>query len=407
MTLKRLKTTLVGAAALVAAASPAVAQISDNVVKIGVLTDMQGTYSDLTGKGSVEAARMAIADFGGKVKGVPIELVFADHQNKADIASNKAREWYDVDKVDMINDLVTSSVAIAVQELSKNKNRVSITVGAASSDLTGKLCTATGIHYAYDTYALAKGTGAATVKNGGDSWFFLTADYAFGHALERDTSAFVTAAGGKVLGQVRHPFPNQDFSSFLLQAQASKAKVIGLANAGQDTILSIKQAAEFGIVESGQRLAGLLMFITDVHALGLKTAQGLMLTTGYYWDLDDETRAFGKRYFEKTKAMPSMVQAGVYSSTMAYLKAIDATGTDEAQAVVKQMKKEPIKDFFAKGAQIREDGRLPKEMYLVQVKKPGDSKGPWDYYNVVQRIPGDEAYRPMKDGGCPLVTAAK
>jgi len=392
-----------GALMTAALAVPASAQISDNVVKIGVMTDMSGTYADIGGKGSVEIAKMAIADFGGKVKGVPIELVSADHQNKPDVASNLARQWYDVEKVDMITDLLTSSVALAVQEITKEKNRVAMHNGAASSDLSGKACSPNGIHWTYDTYALAKGTGAATVQTGGDSWFFLTADYAFGHALERDTANFVKAAGGKVVGQVRHPFPNQDFSSFLLQAQGSGAKIIGLANAGQDTIQSVKQAAEFGITQGGQRLAALLLFINDVHSLGLQTAQGLVLTTGFYWDLNEDTRAFSKRFYEKQKAMPSMVQAGVYSSIMHYLKAVEASGTDAGKAVVEQMKKTPVNDFFAKNGKVREDGRMVHDMYLAQVKKPSESKAPWDYYKILKTIPGDDAFRPMTEGGCSLV----
>jgi branched-chain amino acid transport system substrate-binding protein len=303
----------------------------------------------------------------------------------------------------MITDLVTSSTALAVREVSREKQRVDIVVTAASSDLTGKACSPTGIHYAYDTYALAKGTGAATVATGGDTWFFITADYAFGHALERDTAAFVTKAGGKVLGAVRAPINTPDFSSFLLQAQGSKAKVIGLANAGGDTINSIKQANEFGITKGGQSLAGLLIFDSDVHALGLATAKGLVLTTGFYWDRTDETRAFGKRFFEKMGSMPTMAHAGVYSSVLHYLKAVDAAGSDEAAKTMAKMREIPVNDFFAKGGKIREDGRMVHEMYLMQVKAPEESKYPWDYFKLLKTIPADEAFRPLSESECPLV----
>jgi branched-chain amino acid transport system substrate-binding protein len=382
------------------------AQVSGDVVKIGVLNDQSGPYADLAGKGSVIAAQMAAEDFGGKVLGKPIEIVTADHQNKPDIASSIANQWIDTENVDVIADVPTSSVALAIQEITKNKNRIFLISGAASSDLTGKNCSPTGIHYTYDTYSLAKGTGGALVKSGGDSWFFITADYAFGQALERDTTAAVTAAGGKVLGSVKHPFPGTtDFSSFLLQAQSSGAKVVGFANAGADTINSIKQAGEFGLVAGGQKLAGLLVFLSDVHSLGLKTAQGLVVTDGWYWDRDDETRAFGKKFADKNGGkMPTMVQAGVYSGVMHYLRAVDAAKTDEAKAVVAKMKDTPINDFFAKNGKIREDGRMVHDMLLVQVKTPEESKGPWDYYKILSVIPGDEAFRPMKaEFGCPLV----
>ena len=386
-----------------AAAPAGAAKISDGVVKIGILTDLSGLYSDLSGAGSVLAARMAIEDFQAREKpGFKIELVSADHQNKGDVASNKAREWFERDNVDMIGDLVTTSTALAVMPVAKEKNRITIVSGAASTPITGKSCTDLNVHYVYDTYALANGTGKAVVKQGGDSWFFLTADYAFGHALERDTSATVLANGGKVLGSVRHPFPGTDFSSFLLKAQSSGAKVIGLANAGTDTTNSIKQAAEFGVTPK-QALAGLLMFLTDVHTLGLKTTQGMYLTEGFYWDLNADTRAWSKRFFEKHKKMPTMVQAGVYSSTMHYLKAIKAVGTDEAQAVMKKMKETPINDFFAKNGRIREDGRHVHDFYLLQVKKPEESKYPWDYYHVRQVIPANEAVTPADKSECPLM----
>ena len=382
---------------------PATPNISDGVVKIGILTDLSGLYADLSGSGSIMAARMAIEDFQAREKpAFKIELVSADHQNKGDVASNKAREWFERDNVDMIGDLVTTSTALAVMPIAKEKNRITIVSGAASTLITGKNCTDTNVHYVYDTYALANGTGKAVVKQGGDSWFFLTADYAFGHSLERDTSAVVQANGGKVLGAVRHPFPGTDFSSFLLKAQASGAKVIGLANAGTDTTNSIKQAAEFGIMPK-QSLAGLLMFLTDIHSLGLKTAQNMYLTEGFYWDLNAETRAWSKRFFERQKRMPTMVQAGVYSSTMHYLNAIKAAGTDEAKAVMAKMKETPINDFFAKNGRIREDGRHMHDFYLLQVKKPEESKYPWDYYHVRQTIPAIEAAVPAANSECPLL----
>jgi branched-chain amino acid transport system substrate-binding protein len=380
-------------------------KLSDGKVKIGVLTDLSGLYSDLSGAGAVLAVKMAIEDFQAMEKGksFPIELVSADHQNKGDVASNKAREWFERDQVDMITDLVTTSTALAVMPVAKEKNRITIVNGAASTPITGsKQCTDTNVHYTYDTYALANGTGKAVVKQGGDTWFFLTADYAFGHALEKDTTATVLANGGKVLGSVRHPFPATDLSSFLLKAQSSGAKVIGLANAGTDTTNSIKQAAEFGITPK-QSLAGLLMFITDVHSLGLKATQGMYLTEGFYWDFNDETRAWSKRFFEKHKRMPTMAQAGDYSSTMHYLKAVKAAGTDEAKAVMRKMKDTPINDFFAKNGHIREDGRHVHDFYLLQVKKPDESKYPWDYYHVRQVIPANDAVMPVAQSECPLL----
>jgi branched-chain amino acid transport system substrate-binding protein len=381
------------------------AQISDGVIKIGVLNDQSGTYADLSGQGSVWAARKAVEDYCKTNKCEKIEVVFADHQNKPDIGSNVARQWYDVDKVDVIVDVPTSSVALAVNNITKEKNKVFLSSGAASSDLTGKACTPNTIHWTYDTWSLANGTGNAVVKTGGDTWFFLTADYAFGHALERDTKALVEKSGGKVLGAVRHPFPGQDFSSFLLQAQASKAKIIGLANAGADTINSVKQAAEFGIVEGGQNLASLLMFITDVHAIGLKTAQGLVFTEAWYWDLNDENRKFADEFSPANKGnRPSMVQAGVYSAVMHYLKAVHALGSDaDGAKVVAKMKELPTEDrLFGKG-QVRADGRKIHDMYLFEVKKPAESKGPWDYYKLRATIPAAEAFRPIDQGDCPLV----
>jgi branched-chain amino acid transport system substrate-binding protein len=396
---------LAGAAALSAGLALAQADYSDGVIKIGVMNDQSGLYSDLSGQGSVWAARKAIEDFGAAAKGMKVEVVFADHQNKPDIGSNVVRQWYDVDKVDVVVDVPTSSVALAVNTITKEKNKVFLVSGAAASDLTGKACSPNTVHWTYDTWALANGTGNALVKTGGNTWFFLTADYAFGHALERDTAAVVEKSGGKVLGKVRHPFPGQDFSSFLLQAQQSKAKVIGLANAGSDTTNSIKQAAEFGIVQGGQNLAGLLVFITDVHALGLKTAQGLVLTEAWYWDQNDNNRAFAKEFAAANKGnMPTMVQAGVYSAVFHYLKAVHELKADgDGAAVVAKMKSMPTDDkLFGKG-EVRQDGRKTHPMHLYEVKSPAESKGPWDYYKVRATIPASEAFRPVADGGCPLV----
>ncbi|MDD2990824.1 MAG: ABC transporter substrate-binding protein [Zoogloea sp.] len=390
-------------AALAALSAGAQAQISGGVVKIGVLTDLSGTYSDLAGSGAVLATKMAVEDFIAKEKpGFKIEVVSADHQNKADIASNKAREWFEREGVDTATELVTTSVALAVMKIAKEKDRIALMSGPASTPITNEQCNDVTVHYTYDTYALANGTAKAVTKQGGKSWFFLTADYAFGQALEKDASAVVSANGGKVLGSVRHPFPGSDFSSFLLKAQASGAQVIGLANAGADTTNAIKQAAEFGITPT-QSLAGLLMFITDIHSLGLKTTQGMYLTEGFYWDLNDETRAWSKRFFGVQKKMPTMVQAGQYSSVYHYLKAVKAAGTDDTKKVMAQMKKMPINDFFAKNGQIREDGRMVHDMYLMQVKKPADSKYPWDYYHVRQTIPAAEAFQPLSQSRCPLV----
>ena len=398
---------LIGLAAIVVAfgCGSAQAQYSDGTIKIGVMNDMSGTYSDLSGQGSVVAARMAVEDFGAAAKGMKVEIVSADHQNKPDVGSNVVRTWIDVDKVDVIVDVPTSSVALAVNEIVRDKNKVFLVSGAAASDLTGAKCTPNTIHWTYDTWALANGTGKAIVKTGGDTWFFLTADYAFGHALERDTSAVVEKNGGKVVGRVRHPFPGTDFSSFLLQAQSSKAKIIGLANAGSDTINSIKQASEFGITRSGQNLAALLAFITDVNALGLPTAQGLIMTEAWYWDLNDANREFAKKFAPQFKGVhPTMVHAGVYSAVTHYLKAVEALKSDaDGKAVVAKMKEMPTDDkLFGKGT-VRADGRKIHPMYLFEVKTPAESKGPWDYYKLRATIPADEAFRPMAEGGCPLV----
>lgn len=379
------------------------AQISGNVVKVGVLTDLSGTYSDLSGSGAVLATQMAIDDFIAKEKpSFKIEMISADHQNKADIASNKAREWFDREGVDTATELVTTSVALAVMKVAKEKDKIALMSGPASTPITNEQCNDVTVHYTYDTYALSNGTAKAVTKQGGKTWFFLTADYAFGQALEKDASAVVVANGGKVLGSVRHPFPASDFSSFLLQAQASGAQVIGLANAGADTTNAIKQAAEFGITPK-QSLAGLLMFITDIHSLGLKSTQGMYLTDSFYWDLNDETRAWSKRFFDKQKKMPSGIQAGQYSSIYTYLKAVKAAGTDDTKKVMEMMKKTPINDFFAKNGRIREDGRMVHDMYLAQVKKPEESKYPWDYYTIKAVIPAEEAFQPLSQSRCPLI----
>ncbi|WP_284735555.1 ABC transporter substrate-binding protein [Dongia deserti] len=392
------------AALLAAAAAPAfAAEISDGKVKIGILNDQSGVYADFGGKWSVEAAKMAVEDFGGKVQGATIEVISADHQNKPDIAANIARQWYDTEQVDAIMELTTSSVALAVQGISAEKKKIDIVTGAATTDLTGKACSPYGFHWAYDTHSLAVGTGGALVKQGGDTWYFLTADYAFGYSLEEQTSNFVKAQGGKVLGSVRHPLATTDYSSFLLQAQASGAKVIGLANAGLDTANSIKQAAEFGIVAGGQRLAALLFTLAEVHGLGLEAAQGLTLTEGFYWDRNDESREWSKRYMERTGRMPNMVQAGTYSAVTQYLKAIDKSGTDETEAVSEELHAMPVDDIFAHGGKVGPNGRMIHDMYLMEVKKPSESKQPWDYYKVLATIPGDEAYIKPEESGCPLV----
>ena len=386
-----------------AALGSAHAQISDNVVKIGVLTDLSGVYSDVAGKGTVVATEMAIADFLEKEKpSFKIEAVSADHQNKGDIAANKAREWFERDKVDVASELVTTSVALAVMKIAKEKNRIALISGAASTLVTNKDCNDVTVQWTYDTYAVANGTAKAVVKQGGKKWFFLTADYAFGHSLEKDAGNVVKANGGEVVGAVRHPFPGSDFSSYLLKAQASGAQIIGLANAGGDTINAIKQAAEFGITQK-QQLAGLLMFITDIHSLGLKATQNMYLTEGFYWDLNPETRAWSKRFFDQTKRMPTMIQAGQYSSVMHYLKAVKAINSDDTAKVMTQMKKTPINDFFAKNGTIRVDGRMVHDMYLLQVKKPAESKTPWDYYHVRATIPAAEAFQPLSESTCPLV----
>lgn len=381
------------------------AQMSDNVVKIGVLNDRSGLYADLSGQGSVIAAQMAAQDYGAAAKGVKVEIIGADHQNKPDIGSNIARQWLDIDKVDVIVDVPNSGVALAVNEIVREKNKVYLNSGAGTSDLTGKACSPNTVHWTYDTWALANGTGKAVVQSGGDTWFFIVADYAFGQTLERETSAVVTANGGKVLGSVRHPLSTADFSSYLLQAQSSKAKVIGLANAGTDLTNSIKQAGEFGIIQGGQNLAGLLVFITDVHGIGLQAAQGLVLTEAFYWDLNDGTRAWSKRFAERNGGKyPTMIHAGVYSAVLHYLKAVEALKSDaDGAKVVAEMKRTPTDDPLLGKGTIREDGRKIHDMFLFQVKKPAESKAPYDYYTLRATIPAAEAFRPLDQGNCPLV----
>ena len=392
----------VASALALAAAAPAAAQSVN--VKIGVLNDRSGVYADISGVGSEWAAKRAVEDFGAAAKGINVEVLAADHLNKPDVGANIARQWIDVEKVDAIVDVPTSSVALAVNAIVREKNKVHLNSGAATSDLTGKACSPNTVHWTYDTWALANGTGNAIVKQGGKTWFFLTADYAFGHALERDTAAVVEKAGGKVLGSVRVPFPGTDFSSFLLQAQSSGAQVIGLANAGGDTINSIKQAAEFGIVQGGQSLAGLLIFVTDVHALGLKAAQGLIFTSPWYWDQDENSRAFSKAYFKELNRMPGYTVAGVYSAVIHYLKAVEALkDASDGKKVVAKMKEMPTEDKLMGKGSIRIDGRHIHDMFLYEVKKPEESKYAWDYYKLRAKIPAAEAWRPLDQGGCELV----
>ncbi len=395
----------IGAALLLACTLTGQAQdkISDGVVKIGMLEDMSSIYADITGVGAVTAAKMAVEDFGGKVLGKPIEVISADHQNKPDIASATAREWFDNQHVDALMDVAASATALAAIDVAKTKNKIVVLNGPGAARITNEACTPVSIHYTYDNYALSHGTGAAMVKEGYNTWFFLTADYAFGHDLEKITAGVVKASGGQVLGSVSVPINTSDFSSALLQAQASKAKVIGLANAGADTTNSIKQAAEFGVVQGGQKLAGLLVFINDINSLGLQTAQGMLLTNAFYWDRNEESRGWSQRYFQRMNKMPNMAQAGIYSATTHYLKAVQAAGTDDTQAVMEKMRSMPINDFFAKNGKIREDGRMVHDMYLYEVKKPAESKGPWDYYKLVATIPADQAFQPLSESKCPLV----
>ncbi|HYD69165.1 ABC transporter substrate-binding protein [Azospirillum sp.] len=395
---------LLAGIATISMAGPAAAQISDNVVKIGVLNDRSGPYADLGGEGSAIAARMAVEEFGGSVLGKPVAIVTADHQNKPDIGSTLARRWIDEEQVDAIADVPHSATALGVLTVTREKNRMLLLSGPALTEFTGKQCAPTTIHWTYDSYSMANGTVRALVKQGGDTWFFLTGDNAGSHSQERDGITFVEKAGGKVAGTVRHPLNTLDFSSYLLQAQSSNAKVIGLANAGGDTVNSIKQAAEFGITQGGQRLASLLMFISDVHAIGLKDAQGLVVTEPFYWNMNDKTREWSRRFMAKHGGRaPTAAQAGVYGAVLHYLKAIDKAGTDDSLAVAKAMKELPVNDMFSTNFKIRPDGRVVRDMYLLEVKSPAESKEPWDYYKVVATIPGDEAYRPMAEGGCPLV----
>ncbi len=400
--MKKLLTSAVASALMVGGAQ---ADISDNTIKIGYLADMSGTYRDLAGPNGLAALNMAVEDFGGKVNGAKIEVVSADDRNSPDVASSTVRRWLENDDVDMVAGLVASSVSIAVSDILEENDKLGIVSGSAASSITNEHCTPNHIHYVYDTYPLANGTASAVVKEGGKSWFILTADYAFGHALESDVTRVVEANGGEVIGTLRHPFPTPDFSSFILQAQASGADVVALANAGADTTNAINTASEFGITQSGQTLAALLLFLTDVHALGVEAAQGIQLTTGWYWDMNDETRAWSDRFMEKTGVRPTMVHAGIYSSTLQYLKAVEATGSDDAQTVRKHMMETPINDMFAKNGRIRADGRMVHDMYLAEVKTPAESKSEWDLYKILRTIPADEAYRPLSESKCPLVSS--
>ncbi|AJZ56949.1 periplasmic binding domain protein [Paraburkholderia fungorum] len=373
-------------------------------LRIGVLTDLSGPLADLSGRGSVEAVKMAVADFGGSVLGRPVEVLSADHQNKAEIGAQIANDWYDNKGVELIIDLPNSSVLLAVQEIARRKNKVVIATAGASSDFTGKNCSPNGVHWIYDTYSLAAGTGRAVVKRGGDTWYFLTSDYAFGQSLERDTASVVKAAGGKVLGEARHPLNTSDMSAFLLQAQSSNAQIIGLANSGADLITTLKQASEFGITQGGkQKLAGLLIFITDIHSLGLATTQGLLLTSAFYWDQNDGTRAFSKRFYQRMNRMPTMVHAGNHGAVMHYLTAVKNAGNADTPNVIKMMKATPINDFMTRNGRIRDDGRVLRDMYLFEVKKPAESKGPWDYYRQLSVIPAADAARPLSESACPLI----
>lgn len=395
-------------AAVMSFVTSASAEISNGTVKIGVLTDMSGPYADNVGAGSVLAAKMAVEDFGGKVNGMPVEVISADHQNKADIGLALARKWYDTEGVDTVTEVVSSGVALAVQQLSREKDKVFLATGPGTPDLTGKACSPNGIHWAYDNYALANVATAPLVQKGLKSWYFLTADYSFGQALESEASKVVTANGGAVLGSSKHPLNSSDFSSFLLQAQASKAQVVGLANAGADMMTALKQANEFGLTSGGQTIAALLVNLPDIHALGLPSAKGLIFADSFYWDANDKTREWSKRFMARFNGKaPGSLQAAVYGAVTHYLKAVEATKSDAGSVVVPQMKKAPINDFYTTNASIREDGRVIRDMYLLQVKEPKDSKYPWDYYKILDTVPGDKAFRPLKEGNCPLVNAAR
>jgi branched-chain amino acid transport system substrate-binding protein len=390
-------------AILMAMPQRASAQISDDVVRIGVLTDLSSWGRDNSGPGSVEAAKMAVEEFGPTVLGKPIEIISADHQMKTDVGVQIAREWFDIGKVDAVADIPNSGIAIAVHNLVRDRNRIALLSGPGASSLTDELCSANTVQFAYDTYALSKVTASAVINEGGKSWFFITADYAFGQQLEKDATRFIKELGGTVLGSVRHPTNTADFSSFALQAQSSKADVVAFANAGQDTDNSIKQAGEFGLVKGGQKLVGLLMFDTDVHAIGLEAAQGTYMTTASYWNMDDKTRAWSKKFFAKTNVMPTMIHTGVYGSVLHYLRAIKAAGTDDPQKVMAKMRELPIEDVFVHGGRLREDGRVIRDMYLARVKKPQESKEPWDYLEIIKTVKGDDAYRPVAESKCPLL----
>jgi branched-chain amino acid transport system substrate-binding protein len=399
-----IRKTLAVAASAMLLGFNATAQVTDNVVKIGVLTDMAGVTADMSGKGSLVAAQMAVEEFGATVLGKPIEVVAADHQHKTDLGASIARKWYDTDKVDVILDIPNSSIALAVQSIARQSKRLVIYSTAGTTALTNEQCSPYGFHWTYDTYAMSRGTGSAVVKSGAKSWFMIASDYAFGAQLAKDTADVVTSEGGKVVGSVKHPLNLADFSSLLLQAQASRAEVIALANAGNDTINAIKQAGEFGITQKGQSIAALLFMINDVHSLGLKAAQGTYLTTASYWDMNEKTRTWSRAFMAKTGAMPSMIQAGVYGATLHYLKAVKAAGTDDADKVATAMRAMPINDAFTENAHIREDGRVLRDMYLARVKTPAASKGPWDYFEIVRKIPANEAAMPLSESKCPMVT---
>ena len=385
------------------AATTSHAQSSGGAVKIGVLADMSSIYSSIGGKGLVDAAKMAVEDFGGSVLGKPIELLSVDTQNKVDVASSRARQWFDVDGVDMVTDMPTSAIALAVSKLGEEKKKIVMVTSAATSDLTGKACSPYTAHWTYDTYAMSVGTAAAVVKSGGDTWYFLSADYAFGQALERDATQVIEANGGKVLGSAKHPLSAPDFSSFILQAQSSKAKVIGLANGGQDTSTAIKQAAEFGVGKSGQKVAALLAFLSDIKSIGLPLAQGLYLTEAFYWDLNDKTREWSQRFYKRNGVMPTMTQAGTYGAVTHYLQAVKAVGSKDSDKVMAQMRETPINDFMTTNGTLRKDGRVVRDMYLFQVKTPAESKGEWDLYKTIATTPGNIAFRPMDKGGCPFI----
>ena len=401
--LKKRLASSIAIAATAAMAGAAQAEISDGEVRIGYLADMSGTYRDLAGPGGLEALRMAVEDFGGSVNGAAIEIFSADDRNSADVGANTVREWYDTRNVDLVAGLVATSVVVAATRVIEENNGLGIVSGAAASAVTNEYCTPNHIHWVYDTYPLANGTAKAVVDQGGDSWFMLTADYAFGHSLEADLTKVVEENGGEVVGGVRHPFPTDDFSSFILQAQGSGAKIIGLANAGADTVNAINTASQFGVVEAGQQLAGLVVFLNDVYAMGLEATQGLLLTTGWYWDMDDEAREWAERYYERVGTMPGMVHAGIYSSTMHYLNTVEELGNDDPVAVRAAMAEKPVEDFFAHNGRIREDGRMVHDMYLAQVKTPGESSGEWDLYEILATIPAEEAYRPLSESQCKLV----